>query len=72
MAKSKADNWEELFRMAIRRSGMTLEELESRSDVDKSQISRFLRGERGLSITTAERIAKEVGLELKAKKAGRK
>jgi len=40
-------------------------EITRQTGVDHSQLSRFMRGERGLSITTAERVAAVVGLELK-------
>ncbi len=68
MAKTKAD-WETIFRSAIERSEMSLIELSKRSGVDKSQLYRFMHGERGLSIKTAEQIAKHIGLGLKSQKA---
>ena len=66
MAKTK--DWEAIFRLAIKRSGMSLIELSKRTDVDKSQLYRFMHGQRGLSIKTAERVARQVGLELKSQK----
>jgi transcriptional regulator with XRE-family HTH domain len=65
---AKTEDWEELFRLAIKRSGLNLTELSKRTDVDKSQLSRFMHGQRGLSIKTAERVAREVGLDLKSRK----
>lgn len=63
-AKTKTD-WEETFRAAITETGWPLMEITRQSGIDHSQLSRFMRGERGLSITTAERVAAVVGLELK-------
>ncbi len=63
-AKIKTD-WEETFRAAIAETGLPLMEITRQSGVDHSQLSRFMRGERGLSITTAERVAAVVGIELK-------
>ena len=65
---AKTEDWEEIFRLAMKRSGMSLIELAKRTGVDKSQLYRFMHGERGLSIKTAERVAKEVGLDLKSRK----
>ena len=65
MAKRKNDNWEEFFRVAITKSGLSLKEIGDRSEVDTSQLSRFMREERGLSIKTAEKVANVVGLDLK-------
>ncbi len=63
-AKKQSD-WEELFRDAIRDADCPLMEITRQTGIDHSQLSRFMRGERGLSITTAERVAAVVGLELK-------
>ena len=64
MAKKKIE-WEIQFRVAIEQSGMSLKEIARKSDVDDSQLSRFLRGERTFTLPTAERIARVIGLELK-------
>lgn len=64
--------WEDLFRDAIHKSGLNFMDISRASGVDHSQLSRFMQSKRGLSIVTAERVAKVVGLELrpvKAKKA---
>lgn len=66
MSKAKTQtDWEETFRTAIAETGWPLMEITRQSGVDHSQLSRFMRGERGLSITTAERVAAVVGIELK-------
>ena len=67
MAKTKTD-WEAIFRSEIERSGVSLIELSKRSGVHKSQLYRFMHKERGLSIKSAEQVAKQIGLELKSRK----
>jgi ribosome-binding protein aMBF1 (putative translation factor) len=54
----------EELRDGIRRSGMCLKELGGRAGVDPSVLSRFLRAERSLTLPTAERLSKLLGLEL--------
>lgn len=71
MSKIKEQNWEELFRVAIENTGLKIKELSKITGVSESQLSRFIRGERTIKLTTAEKIAQEIGLELKPKKARR-
>jgi DNA-binding phage protein len=52
------------LREAIRASGRSLRDLESTTGINRSQISRFLRGERDLTLTTAEQLIKALGLKL--------
>lgn len=68
--KLSESSWEQQFRNAIEETGLSLAEIARRADIDHSQLSRFMRGERGLSITTAERVASVVGLELHRAKKG--
>ena len=70
MAKKKT-NWEDQFRAGITHSGKSLKEIAADSEIDDSQLSRFLRGERTITLPTAEKVAAVIGLELKAAK-GRK
>jgi transcriptional regulator with XRE-family HTH domain len=53
-------------REAIRASGESLQELGRRSGVKADRLSRFLRGERGLSLDAVEDICKTLGLRLVA------
>lgn len=71
MSKSKEQNWEELFRAAIENTGLKIKELSKITGVSESQLSRFIRGERTIKLTTAEKIAAVVNLEIKSKKARR-
>ena len=63
MARSKTD-WETIFRKAVERSGVNAAQLAKLSGVDRAQLYRFMRGERSLTIKTAEKLARQIGLEL--------
>jgi transcriptional regulator with XRE-family HTH domain len=62
--KTQAADWEATFRKAIEESGLTLYAIAKQTGIDQSQLSRFMRSERGLSIKTAEQLAAVVGLKL--------
>lgn len=63
----KKTEWEKILRDAIRESGLSLCGIARQTGITDAQLSRFMRGERGLTFTTAEKVAKVVGLELKKK-----
>jgi len=56
---------EQQLQAAIKRDGRTLYELQKASGVDRGVLSRFIAGERTITLRTAGRIAKVLGLELK-------
>jgi len=62
--KTQAADWEATFRKAIEESGLSLYAIAKQTGIDQSQLSRFMRSERGLSIKTAERLAAIVGIKL--------
>lgn len=49
---------------AIRGSGLSLNEIESRSGVSRSALSRLLRGERSISIANLEKVCDALGIEV--------
>jgi transcriptional regulator with XRE-family HTH domain len=49
---------------AIRASGLSLNELGRRTGVSEGQLSRFLRGDRTLTLPAAARVCQYFGLEL--------
>lgn len=53
------------IRQAIRSSRMSLAELERRTGVDRSRLSRFLRGERSMTLKAAALICEALGLRLR-------
>ena len=55
------------LRKAILESGFTQNRLSELSGVNRAQINRFVKGERTLTLESAEKIAKVLELELKPK-----
>jgi len=53
------------IREAIKNSGLTLNQLADRAGIDQSQLSRFMRNERGLTLTTLEALLDALGLEVR-------
>ena len=58
----------EAVRRAIRASGLSLHELSRRTGVEPAVLSRFMRGERSVTLPTFEALAKELGLVVSTKK----
>jgi ribosome-binding protein aMBF1 (putative translation factor) len=56
--------FEDTLRQAVAASGLSAYALAARSGVAQPVISRFMTGERGLNLTTAEKLCNVVGLEL--------
>ncbi len=54
----------EQLRIAIRDSGLSLNQLGIQSGVSAGQLSRFMRGERVLTLPAAEKIVTALGLRL--------
>ena len=67
-------SWADMLRVAIRDSGKTRYEIAKATEnaVDQAQLSRFMVGERTLTLETAERIGRVLGVELTAPKRRRK
>jgi transcriptional regulator with XRE-family HTH domain len=55
----------EQIRAAVRSSGLTSTVLAERTGVDTGRISRFMRGERDLTLHAAARLCAALGLELR-------
>ena len=53
------------IRDAIRRDGRTRYRLCLESGVNQAVLGRFVRGQRGLTLDTADRLCKVLGLELR-------
>ena len=54
----------EQLREAIRNSGESLNQLGRRAGLDSARLSRFMRGERGLSLDAADSLCHALGLRL--------
>jgi plasmid maintenance system antidote protein VapI len=60
------------IRRAIRESDLTPYRIATDADVDRAIMTRFVNGERGLTLTTASRICEVLGLELRPARRTRK
>src|SRR5262249_19080081 len=52
------------LREAIKQSGESLNQLAGRTGVDRARLSRFVRGERGLSLAAVDELCRVLGLRL--------
>jgi plasmid maintenance system antidote protein VapI len=68
--KRAGKTWADLLRSAIETSGKTRYEIAKATEgaVDQAQLSRFMTGGRTLTLDTAERIGRVVGVELTLRK----
>ena len=65
MAKRKGEaTLVEQIKEAIRASGLSLNQISQACGVDRGRISRFLRGERDLTLAAASRIFQALGLRV--------
>ena len=65
----------ELLQEAIERDGRSLSELARVSGVDKGQLSRFMRSQRGITVTSADALCAALGVEcrlVKQRKGGKR
>jgi transcriptional regulator with XRE-family HTH domain len=56
---------------AIQDSGLTLTQLSERAGIALPQLTRFMKGERGLTLASAEKICNALGLDLVKRRRGR-
>ena len=61
---AKQDLLSDQLRRAIQESGLTRYAIHKATGVDQSVLSKFVRGERGLSMDTVDAIGKCLGLRL--------
>jgi transcriptional regulator with XRE-family HTH domain len=62
----------DLIRQAIQESGLSLNELARQSGVSAPQLSRFLRGERTITLDAADKLVQFLQIELRLPKRERK
>ncbi|GAB6167488.1 hypothetical protein JCM19992_34880 [Thermostilla marina] len=60
------------IRQAVKQSGLSQYALCKLTGIDKAAMSRFVNGDRGLSLATLDRLADVLGLEVVAQPAKRK
>ncbi len=71
MGKKRAATLTEQLREFISGSGRNLKELGQASGVDPSQLSRFMRGERGLTTESLDKLCGVLGLRLARERKAR-
>ena len=62
MPVTKPQTLADQLRQAIEHSGVTLYKLSQDSGVDRSQLSRFMRGERDMSLLVTDKVCQVLGL----------
>ena len=60
----RAESVSQSLRRAICESRQTLMQIEDKTGVDPGRLSRFMRGERGLTLNAVDALAKHFGLKL--------
>jgi plasmid maintenance system antidote protein VapI len=60
------------IKKAIENSEQNRETIARETRIDRAVLSRFVRGEKGISLSTADKLADYFGLELKTKKTGKR
>jgi transcriptional regulator with XRE-family HTH domain len=68
MAKKSSNNLTQQLRTVVAQSGMTLGELSRATGIDKSALSRFVHGERGVSMEAMDALGQCLGLRIVADK----
>ena len=65
MIKKKYIEFSDQIRKAVDDSGLSRYAICKRLGIDQSPFSRFMRGKAGLKLSTLDRLAKEIGFEIK-------
>lgn len=64
----KKQPWNDVIRKAIRDSGLSIYALARDSGANVAPLQRFMAGEHGMSVASAEKVGRLVGLELRPMK----
>jgi hypothetical protein len=70
--RNEQDTWEDVIRAACKGYSESLYALSKESGVDQGQLRRFVAGQQSIGLTTAEKLGRVLGIELKAPKQRRK
>jgi transcriptional regulator with XRE-family HTH domain len=69
MGKKKRE-WADVIRQAVVDSGLSLNQLGRASAIDSGRLSRFMRGERDLTLASAAKLCEALGLRLTQESTG--
>jgi transcriptional regulator with XRE-family HTH domain len=64
MTKRQRQQLADQLRQAITDSGLTMSDISRETEVHRSQLSRFMRGQRDLGLQVADRLCQFLGLSL--------
>jgi transcriptional regulator with XRE-family HTH domain len=56
------------LRRAIRESGLTRYAISLRTGIDQATLSKFMKSERGLSLSAIDKLIDDLGLEIRPRK----
>ncbi len=62
---AKRTDWNDVFRRQIKASGLTIYRLSQDSGVNVAPLQRFMSGRHGMTLETAAKIARLIGVELR-------
>jgi transcriptional regulator with XRE-family HTH domain len=62
------DPFSEQLKRAIRESGMTRYAIAARTGIDQGTLSKFMKGERGLSLSAIDNLMDALGLEIQPRR----
>jgi transcriptional regulator with XRE-family HTH domain len=65
---SKSVSFTDQIRQAVLDSDMSRNQIATETGIDKGSLSRFVNGERGLSVAAIDKVADLLGLEVTEKK----
>ena len=68
MGRAAKRTFADVIRQAVEDSGRTPYAIALESGVSQAVLSRFLRGERGLNLDTADKLCRALGLDLRPAK----
>ncbi len=62
---ARQTSWNDVIRRAVKASGLSLYRVAKDTELSVGPVQRFMAGDHGLTVTSAERICALVGLELR-------
>ncbi|MBN2561618.1 MAG: hypothetical protein JXQ75_11870 [Phycisphaerae bacterium] len=69
---AKKLTWNDMIRRAIKASGSSLYAVARDAEINVAPIQRFMAGEHGMTIDTAEKVGRVVGFELRLTRVKRR
>jgi transcriptional regulator with XRE-family HTH domain len=67
-----SEPFSEQLKQVVRECGMSRYAISVRTGIDQATLSKFVKGERGLSLAAIDKLMDALGLEVRPRKRGRK